>query len=121
LIWRAVILLALLCAPAAAQTQIELTGKAAQELNAAEAQMKAIYDGLAARYGVDSNKGLREAQEAWLVYRDKQCAFENKTTEKGSLHRMMIFGCMKALTELRIAELKRQENCPDWNLACVRN
>jgi uncharacterized protein YecT (DUF1311 family) len=118
---RAAILLALLIAgPAAAQTQLELSSKAADELVAAEAQMKAVYDRIARPYGADTKKRLQEAQDAWTIYRDKQCFFENKSTEDGTIHQMLVYQCRKALTDLRIAELKRQENCQEGDLSCNR-
>ena len=56
--------LALLLAPAVsvAQTQLELTSKAADELSAANVRLKSVYDGLAAKYGADSKKRLKEAR-----------------------------------------------------------
>jgi uncharacterized protein YecT (DUF1311 family) len=117
----AVLLLALLApAAAVAQTQLELTSKAADELSAANARLGAVYDGLAAKYSADSKKRLKEAQDAWQLYSDKQCFFENKGTEGGTIHQMLVYQCLKALTDLRIAELKRQENCQEGDLSCVR-
>ena len=114
--------LALLLAPAVAcaQTQLELTSKAADQLSAANARLKSVYDGLAAKYGADSKKRLKEAQDAWQLYSDKQCFFENKGTEGGTIHQLLVYQCLKALTDLRIAELKRQENCQEGDLSCVR-
>jgi len=117
----AVLLLALLApAAAAAQTQLELTSRAADELTAANTRLKTVYDGIAAKYGADSKKRLKEAQDAWKLYSDKQCFFENKGTEGGTIHQMLVYQCLKALTELRIAELKRQENCQEGDLSCIR-
>ena len=120
---RAAVLTALLCAPAAvlAQTQLELTEQAAKELSAAERQLKTVHDLLFFRYGAESKKRLRAAQDAWEVYRDKQCYFENKLTEGGTIHQMLVYQCLKVLTDLRIAELKRQENCQEGDLSCVRD
>ena len=115
--------LALLLAPAAAvaQTQLELTSKAADELSAANARLGVVYDGLIAKYGADSKKRLKEAQDAWQLYSDKQCFFENKGTEGGTIHQMLVYQCLKALTELRVTELKRQEHCEEGALSCVRD
>ena len=118
----AALLLALVApAVAAAQTQLELTSKAADELSAANARLKSVYDGLAAKYGAGSKKRLKEAQDAWQLYSYKQCFFENKGTEGGTIHQMLVYQCLKALTELRIAELKRQENCQEGDLSCVKD
>jgi len=112
-------LLALIAAPAAAQTQLELTAKAADALRGAEVQMKAVYDGIATNYGDDSKKRLEEAQDAWEQYRNRQCSFENKGTEGGSIHQMLVYRCLKAMTDRRTTELKRQEHCREGDLSCV--
>jgi len=116
----AALLLALMPVAAVAQTQLELTSRAADELSAANKRLGTVYDGLIARYGADSKKRLKEAQDAWQLYSDKQCFFENKGTEGGTIHQMLVYQCLKALTELRIAELKRQENCQEGDLSCIR-
>ena len=116
-------LLLALFAPAAAvaQTQLELTSKAADQLSAANTRLGAVYDGLIAKYGAESKKRLKEAQDAWQLYSDKQCFFENRGTEGGTIHQMLVYQCLKALTDLRTAELKRQENCQEGDLSCVRD
>ncbi len=108
-------------APAVAQTQLELTAKAADALRAAEVQMKAVYDSITVNYGEESKKRLEGAQDAWEQYRDRQCTFENKNTEGGSIHQMLVYRCLKRMAERRTAELKRQENCQEGDLSCVRD
>jgi uncharacterized protein YecT (DUF1311 family) len=121
LIRRAAFLLAFVCGPAAAQTQVELTSRAADALTAAEVRMKGVYDGLAVKYGDDSRERLEKAQDAWEQYRDRQCVFENKGTEGGTIHQMLLYKCLKSQTDRRIAELRRQENCEEGDLSCVRD
>ncbi len=118
--WAAA-LVVISCGPAAAQTQLELTSRAADALVASEHRMKAVYDGIAVKYGDDSKARLEKAQDAWEQYRDKQCVFENKGTEGGTIHQMLLYKCLKSQTDRRIAELKRQENCEEGDLRCVRD
>ena len=113
--------LVLIAAPATAQTQLELTSKAADALNASEVRMKAVYDGLATHYGDDSKKRFEQAQDAWEQYRNRQCSFENKGTEGGSIHQMLVYKCLKRMTDRRVSELKRQEHCEEGDLSCVRD
>jgi len=113
--------LALIAAPAAAETQLELTAKAADALRVAEVQMKAVYDAIAVNYGEVSKKRLEEAQDAWEQYRNRQCSFENKGTEGGSIHQMLVYKCLKRMTDRRVSELKRQEHCEEGDLSCVRD
>ncbi len=121
MIRRTALLLVLVCAPASAQTQLELTSRAADQLTVSETRLKSVYDNLAVKYGTDSKERLEKAQDAWEQYRDKQCTFENKGTEGGTIHQMLLYKCLKSQTDRRIAELKRQENCEEGDLSCVRD
>jgi uncharacterized protein YecT (DUF1311 family) len=47
---------------------------------------------------------LHEAQNAWLIYRDDQCAFERMHAETPALERIVELSCIATLTEAR-AEL----------------
>lgn len=63
---------------------------------------------------------LRQSERAWLVYRDKYCAFEAAASEGGSAQPMVAATCLIPITRARTAELDFQLNCPEGDLACVR-
>ena len=54
---------------------------------------------------------LREAQRAWVSFRDAQCRMESFEARGGSMQPMLDSGCRATLTRARTAELRGAE-CP---------
>jgi uncharacterized protein YecT (DUF1311 family) len=54
--------------------------------------------------GIES---LKEAERAWLSYRDIQCKAAGQQYEGGSMSPMIYSQCLATLTEHRIADLKQ--------------
>jgi len=48
---------------------------------------------------------LRDAQRAWIPYRDKACAAEGYLARGGSMEPMLIYGCLAMLTAQRTEAL----------------
>ncbi len=98
-----------------AQAQVEMTYCAEQdwiradaELNdaykAAMAVMKSVDDGLEpADRGAVGN--LRDAQRAWITFRDAACAAEGYQMNGGTAEPMVIYGCRARLTAERTTNL----------------
>jgi uncharacterized protein YecT (DUF1311 family) len=125
------ICLILLClaAPAAAQevdcdnaiTQADMNQCAYQDLDAADAELNRAYgqamtllkewdaDLPAAEQGGAEQGGadaLREAQRLWISFRDKACEVEGYPMKGGSAEPLLVYGCMRVLTEERTAHLQ---------------
>jgi uncharacterized protein YecT (DUF1311 family) len=105
-----------------ANSQIEMTYCAEQEWNAADADLNAAY-AAAKRVmrGIDTaiprpERGaemqLRDAQRAWVTFRDAACAAEGYTFHGGTAEPMVIYSCRARLSETRAGEL--------WSLAAQR-
>lgn len=100
---------------ATAQAQVEMTYCAEQDwmtadaaLNdayqAAMAAMKRVDAGLAAKdRGAVVN--LRDAQRAWITFRDAACAAEGYPMHGGSAEPMVIYACRARLTDQRATDL----------------
>jgi uncharacterized protein YecT (DUF1311 family) len=120
---RPFLVLACLTLPAAAQdvdcsnavTQMDLNQCAYAEWAAADATLNAAYAGamdLLKTWDADlpdDEKGgaeaLREAQRAWITFRDKACEAEGFAMKGGSAEPLLVYGCMRQLTEDRTAQL----------------
>jgi uncharacterized protein YecT (DUF1311 family) len=48
---------------------------------------------------------LREAQRAWITFRDKACEAEGFAMRGGSAEPLLVYGCMRQLTEERTGHL----------------
>lgn len=121
--WLLLVLLALVPGAAVAQVvdcsnavaQVEMTYCAEQDWLAADADLNAAYaDARALMRDIDadlpkSQRGaelaLRDAQRAWIVFRDQACAAEGFMMRGGSAEPMVIYGCRARLTEERTAGL----------------
>jgi uncharacterized protein YecT (DUF1311 family) len=91
-----------------AQTQAEMNICADKEYKNADLALNKTYQQLAARLDANEKAQLKEAQTAWLKYRDANCAFVGDQYKGGSI-RPMIYGlCLADLTRNRTAELKNQ-------------
>ena len=121
--FRPIILFASLALPAAAQevdcasamVQADLNACAYQDWEAADAQLNAAYQrALAVVRDWDANlpederggaRALQEAQRAWITFRDKACEAEGYAMKGGSAEPLLVYGCMRQLTEDRSAHL----------------
>ena len=120
--------LVLLAAPAAAGdvncskavTQMDMNFCAGAAAKDADDQLNKTYNTLVARIdGQDAIAQLRDAEKAWIAYRDKECAFESSATVGGSIHSMLVTQCVETMARARDKELRRQLNCQEGDMSCV--
>ena len=90
------------------QTQFEMNQCAGKAYKAADLELNQVYQRLASRLDDDEKAQLKEAQTAWLKYRDSNCEFVADQFKGGSM-RPMIYGyCLADVTKKRTSELKSQ-------------
>jgi uncharacterized protein YecT (DUF1311 family) len=103
-----------------AETQGAMTICADDAAKAADRDLNKTYNTLIARIdGKDAVALLRDAEKAWIVYRDKECAFETSLTVGGNIHPMVVAECLETLTRARQKELQRQLDCQEGDMSCV--
>lgn len=103
-----------------AQSQMELNQQAGTQLQDADRQLNAAYTKLRTRLGPESRARLQAAEEAWIRFRDRECAFIGAPTTGGSIHGMIVAQCQARLTLVRVKDLEAQLNCQEGDLSCVR-
>lgn len=121
---RPCLLLACLALPAAAQeidcanamAQMDLNQCAYQDWEEADARLNAVYkQAMELLKGWDENlpkderggaAALKDAQRAWITFRDKACEAEGYAMKGGSAEPLLIYGCMRQLTEERVNHLQ---------------
>ena len=108
-------------APIHAQSQMELNQQAGAALQDADRQLNAVYTKLRTRLSPESRARLQSAEEAWIRFRDQECAFIGSPTIGGSIHGMIVAQCQARLTLVRAKDLETQLNCQEGDLSCVRN
>jgi uncharacterized protein YecT (DUF1311 family) len=97
-------------------TQYEMNMCAGSEFKKADKAMNERYAKLMKRLGPEDQMKLRQAQKAWVSYRDKLCEFE--TNGLGSVRPTIFAGCLRMLTESHIKYLDGQLNCEEGDLSC---
>lgn len=105
MIRRLAVLLAVVVAMPATgftQSQMELNQQAGTTLQEADRQLNAAYTKLRTRLGPESRARLQAAEEAWIRFRDRECAFIGAPTAGGSIHGMIVAQCQARLTRVRV-------------------
>ncbi|KQO70350.1 lysozyme inhibitor LprI family protein [Methylobacterium sp. Leaf88] len=103
----------------AGSTQMDINQCAGADLKRADTAMNAAYSKLMGQIGSKAQAGLREAQKAWLPFRDKTCALEAQGTEGGSMQPMVIASCLTVLTTERTKALRGYLTCSEGDASCV--
>ena len=104
---------------ATAKTQADLATCTTANAASADAGLNAVYKALAARLAPADLKRLRDAQRAWIPFRDKECAFRTQPYADGSIYSSLVGACKAELTKARLAQLQHQLQCPEGDLSCV--
>ena len=89
-----------------AQSIMEMKGDARKDLAKADAELNSVYKKALATRSEKGMAALREAQRAWITYRDKTAEAYGTGEEGGSLEGLMFIKCSAALTRSRTKELK---------------
>lgn len=91
-----------------ADTQTEMNICAGREYKAADATLNRVYQQLVAMLDAAEKAQLKQAQTAWIKYRDANCEFVGDQYKGGSI-RPMIYGlCLADVTQNRTVELRDQ-------------
>ncbi|WP_162243534.1 MULTISPECIES: lysozyme inhibitor LprI family protein [unclassified Rhizobium] len=104
-------------------TQAEMNMCANQDYEAADKELNAVYRKAMASVkatdtelaDIDTNlvgavEALKNAQRAWIGYRDGQCELAGFEARGGSMEPMLVSGCLADLTKKRTDELKELAN-----------
>ena len=91
-----------------AYTQYDMNACAHREFQAADAALNRAYDQLSSRLDEGRRAKLKEAELAWLKYRDGNCEFVSSEYEGGTMRPMAHSFCLADVTRARTTELKRQ-------------
>lgn len=90
-----------------AQSMGTMKENARKDLDVADAELNSVYKEALATRSEKGVKALREAQRAWIIYRDATAEAYGTGEEGGSLETLMVLRCSEALTKNRTAELKK--------------
>ena len=103
-----------------ASTQTDMNLCADQAYRKSDAALNAAYKEVSARLKQDTNatSQLQAAQNAWLFFRDAECAFSSSGTTGGSAYPMVLSMCLDKLTQARTKELRAYLKCEEGDTSC---
>jgi uncharacterized protein YecT (DUF1311 family) len=91
-----------------AQSQAEMNICAGKEYKAADVVLNQVYRQLVSKLDDEEKSQLKEAQNAWLKYRDSNCEFVADQYKGGSIRPTIHGLCLAEMTRNRTLELKQQ-------------
>ncbi|KXG87589.1 lysozyme inhibitor LprI family protein [Agrobacterium bohemicum] len=113
-------ILALVCPAGAANAQ-GVCGDAANQrainecygtlYKQADSQLQATYDSLRKKLTPEAATRLRDAQRAWVAYKENWCALQSSTVENGSMYPSVLAQCLTQLTNEQLERLTYQNTC----------
>ena len=89
-------------------TQFDMNQCAGKAHRAADVTMNQIYRKLVSMLDEEEKAQLKEAQSAWLKYRDTNCDFVADQYQGGSIRPLIQATCLGDMTKKRSIELKAQ-------------
>lgn len=104
---------------AAAKAQADLATCTTKDAASADAALNAVYKALSERVAAADQQRLRDAQRAWIPFRDKECAFRTQPYADGSVYSSLVETCKAELTTARLGQLQHQLQCLEGDLSCV--
>jgi uncharacterized protein YecT (DUF1311 family) len=102
------------------QTQSGLNACADAAYNKADAALNFAYKQILQRLKDDSAtaKLLVTAQQAWIAYRDAECAFASSANAGGSNYPMVVSICLEDVTQERTKDLEAFLKCSEGDTGC---
>ncbi|HJQ23303.1 MAG TPA: lysozyme inhibitor LprI family protein [Blastocatellia bacterium] len=89
-----------------AQTQAEMNDCQAREYKKADAALNTVYKQLMTKIDDEGERtALKNAQLAWLKFRDSDCEFEAYQNKGGTIYPLIYDGCLTTLTRARAKQL----------------
>jgi len=93
-----------------AQTQVEMNDCAAKEYRAADQKLNKLYADLSSKLEPERLAKLKEAQRAWIKFRDADCEFRAYLNKGGTIYPMVYDGCMADNANNRVRQLVEMLN-----------
>ena len=90
------------------QTQAEMNICAGEEYKTADAALNQAYQKLNAMLDDEEKVQLKNAENAWIKYRDLHCDFVGDQYKGGSMRPMIVGLCLADVTRNRTTEIKNQ-------------
>lgn len=102
-----------------ATTQADINQCYTAEYKKQDDLLNQTYKQVMDRAGEKQKAQLKAAQNAWIGFRDADCAFLSSGAESGSVYPMVKAGCLADKTRERTELLKSTLQCEEGDVTCV--
>jgi uncharacterized protein YecT (DUF1311 family) len=89
-----------------AMTTVEMQQCLDQQYLKLDAELNRVYKKIRSKLSAARKTRLKEAQLAWIAFRDKSAEFKASEEEGGSMYSLVYVSVMASLTEQRVGNLK---------------
>lgn len=89
-----------------ARTQLDMNVCADKEFKKADAELNRVYNRYMAGLDDEGKAKLKEAEMAWIKYRDATCESESDIYRGGSMRPMIYSFCLASVTDERTKRIK---------------
>lgn len=100
------------------QSQMAINQCAGVDAANADAALNKIYKQLVAKLDGKEKTALRDAQRAWIAFRDKECEYRTIGDDGGSIRPMELAMCARDMTEARTKALAHDLACASDDKGC---
>lgn len=98
-------------------SQMDINRQAAERFSMADKALNHAYRRLTRTATPEGRERLRQAQRAWLTFRDLDCD-ARAGARGGSFHPAAVMLCLEALTDLRTQTLRADLQCEEGDMGC---
>jgi uncharacterized protein YecT (DUF1311 family) len=95
------------CIASSGQRDVAVVECERSEYRRQDQGLNALYKQLEVKLDTSGKSKLRDAQRAWIAFRDSQCAYERSREAGGTLAPVLEAGCLKRLTGQRVQDLRQ--------------
>ncbi len=89
-----------------AMTTVEMQECLGQQYQKWDTELNLVYKKIRSKLSAARKPKLKEAQLAWIVFRDKSAEFEASEEEGGSIYSLVYLSVMASLTEQSVENLR---------------
>lgn len=103
-----------------ADSQAEMNACAGAAFETADKELNVLYFQMRQRLTGETEAlaRLRDAQRAWVAFRDAECAFASGGVEGGSVQPMIRLMCLEQATAARVEDFRGYLSCVEGDLSC---
>jgi len=100
------------------KTQTDMNACSYANLDSETKKLNKTYGDLIAKLNPEQKQLIKQAQLAWIKFKDLSCKYEASGVKGGSAYPLILSDCLAAKTQQRNKELEALSHCQEGDLSC---